>query len=119
MSYSIVELAKERLPEYSEVYENLKKRVSLSLFTLPRTKLSSGQKKKHLQELLQNVNSVIRETEGVLNKLNNVTFAENETALWSKKENLKVEYEKLINLVKKIKETIWRQAKKDEALVIP
>ena len=66
MSYTVVELAKEKLPEYSEVYEDLKKRVSLSLFSLPRTKLDSGEKKKHLQELLRNVNSFIKETEEIL-----------------------------------------------------
>jgi Na+/phosphate symporter len=46
MNYSIIQTAREELIKYEKECKELKERISLSLFSLPRSNLNSTEKKK-------------------------------------------------------------------------
>jgi len=112
-------LAREKLIKYEKDYQELVKKINLSLFTLAKTNLSAEEKKKIWDGLSEYTKNIIRKVEEVLDKLDGVRFSGNEVVLYEEKENLAQKYRTLIRKLREEKETILRQVEKKIMVVTP
>lgn len=119
MNYSIIQSAREELSRYENDYEELRRRVNLSLFSLARTNLNSTEKKKVWQGLSESVRNVSEKAERMINKLNSVHFAEEEEVLHEERNSVARKYGNLLNKLQRERETITRQIDKDIISIIP
>src|SRR5688500_5646167 len=96
MNYSTIQLAREQLSKYENDYQELVKKINLSLFTLSRTNLSAEEKKRVWYGLSEYAENIMRKVGEILDKLDVVRFSGSEIALYEEKENLIQEYQVLI-----------------------
>src|SRR6185369_16485711 len=119
MNYSIIQLARERLNRFENDYQELVRKVNLSLFTLAKTNLSKEEKRKMWNGMAEYTKNVIRKVEEVLDKLEGVRFSGSEAILHEEKDNLIQKYHLLIKKLREEKETILRQVEKKVMIVAP
>jgi len=60
MNYSIIQSAREKLNKFENDYQELVKKVNLSLFTLAKTNLNAEEKKKVWNGMAEYTKNVIR-----------------------------------------------------------
>src|SRR5947199_1875266 len=119
MNYSIIQLAREELGDYEKEYQDLVRKINLSLFTLPETNLESDGKEKVWNELLEYTKNIIGKAEKFLDRLDSTNFSEDELVLEEERKNLAQEYNILIDNLQKEKATISRQVEKAVVVVTP
>ena len=119
MNYSIIQSAREKLNKFENDYQELVKKVNLSLFTLAKTNLNAEEKKKVWNGMAEYTKNVIRKVEEVLERLEVVRFSGSEVVLYEEKDNLIQKYHLLVKKLREEKETISRQMEKKIMIVTP
>src|SRR6185436_8038425 len=119
MNYSTIQFAREQLNKFETNYQELVKKINLSLFSLAKTNLGAEEKKKVWDGMLEFTNNIIRKVEEVLDKLEGVRFSGSEVVLHEEKDHLAHKYRSLIKKLGEEKETILRQVEKKTMIVAP
>ena len=119
MNYSIIQSAREKLNKFENDYQELVKKVNLSLFTLAKTNLNAEEKRKVWNGMAEYTKNVIRRVEEVLERLEVVRFSGSEVVLYEEKDNLIQKYHLLVKKLREEKETISRQTEKKIMIVTP